>query len=71
MHSFAHREVGVYRLPIFRRYPEPSVEQVLGSLSRIPTLCHAGMRGKNLPTISVAGNVPVTSGFEGSKSKDS
>ena len=47
----AHREVGVYRLPMFRRYPEPSVEQVLGSLSPVPTLCHAGMRGKNLPTI--------------------
>ena len=51
MDSLAHREVGVFRLPIFRRYPEPSVEQVLGSLSPIPTLCHAGMRGKNLPTI--------------------
>ena len=47
----AHREVCGFRLPILRRYPEPSAEQVLGSLSPIPTLCHAGMRGKNLPTI--------------------
>ena len=46
-----HREVGGVRLPMLGRYPEPSAEQVLGSLSPIPTLCHAGMRGKNLPTI--------------------